>query len=161
MLLNLKFEETILEFKQDWGPVTSISFRTDGHTIMATGSTNGHIAFWNLDDRKVQSQLQAHDLSATTVCCFPNEPLLLTTSPDNSMKIWMFDMPDGGARLLKFREGHAAPPLCVRYYGSRGSNILSSSEDSSLRIFSTVSETLNKSLGRASYNRKASKKKSE
>jgi U3 small nucleolar RNA-associated protein 21 len=47
------------------------------------------------------------------------------------------------------------------YHGANGDSILSSGEDSSLRIFSTVSETLNVSLGRASYNRKVSKKISE
>ena len=46
-----------------------------------------------------------------------------------------------------------------RFYGNDGCNILSISGDSSLRIFSTQTEIFNKSLGRASYNRKASKKK--
>lgn len=161
ILLNLKFDERLMEFRQDWGPVTGISFRTDGHPIMATSSTNGHVVFWNLEERKVASQLVAHDKSVTTTICFASEPLLFTTSPDNSMKLWIFDMPDGGARLLRIREGHSAPPLCIRYHGHSGQNILSAGEDSSLRVFSTVSETLNKSMGRASYNRKASKKKSK
>lgn len=105
------------------------------------------------------SQIQAHDASVTTTCCFASEPLFLTTSPDNSMKLWIFE-PNGGARLLRIREGHHAPPICIRYHGNHGKHILSSGEDSSLRVFSTVSETLNKSMGRASYNREASKKKS-
>lgn len=46
-------------------------------------------------------------------------------------------------------------------YGTNGTTILSAGEDSSLRAISTISETLNKSFGRASYNRKASKKRSE
>lgn len=46
-------------------------------------------------------------------------------------------------------------------YGANGTQILSSGEDSSLRAISTISETLNKSFGRASYNRKASKKRSK
>lgn len=37
ILHNLKFDESIMEFEQDWGLVTSISFRSDGHPIMATG----------------------------------------------------------------------------------------------------------------------------
>lgn len=62
---------------------------------------------------------------------------------------------------ILIREGHSAPPLCINYHGSRGEHILSAGEDASLRVFSTVSETLNKSLGKASYNRKASKKRSK
>lgn len=77
------------------------------------------------------------------------------------MKLWIFDMPDGGARLLRERQGHEAPPTCIRFHGANGHNIVSAGEDSSLRVFSTLSENLNKSLGKASYNRKSSKKKSE
>lgn len=161
VLLNLRYAERLMEFRQDWGPVTGIAFRTDGQPVMVTASTNGHVVFWDLEQRRVASQLVAHDQSVTTTLCMPGEPLLFTTSPDNAMKLWIFDMPDGGARLLRQREGHAAPPLCVRYHGADGGSILSSGEDGSLRVFSTVTETLNRSLGRASYNRKASKKKSE
>lgn len=181
VLLNLKFNEIVMEFKQDWGPVTQLSFRTDGHSIMASGSTNGQITFWDLEEQKITNTLTAHDGAVTTLRCLPSEPLMLTTSPDNSMKLWIFDMPDGGPRLLRirfvaryflfwiqfnvfflcYREGHAAPPICIRYHGASGGSILSSGEDSALRIFSTISETLNKSMGTASYNRKASKKKSK
>ncbi|XP_053692051.1 WD repeat-containing protein 36 [Sabethes cyaneus] len=162
ILLNLKYEQTVIELSQDWGPITGITFRTDGpnddHYIMITSSTNGQATIWNLKEHSIVSTLQVHDDSVTTLKCFANEPLLLTTSADNSMKLWIFDLPDGGARLLRVREGHGAPPTCIRYHGSSGQFILSSGEDSSLRIFNTMSETLNKSLGKASYNRKASKK---
>ncbi|XP_074033556.1 WD repeat-containing protein 36 [Leptinotarsa decemlineata] len=160
VLHNLKFDETILEFTQDWGLVTSISFRSDGHTIMATGSVCGHIVFWDLEERKVSSQLlSAHDGAVTGMVCLPNEPLILTSSPDNTLKLWIFDMTDGGARLLRIREGHAAAPSSIRFHGANGHNILSCADDSTLRIFNTQTEQFNKSLGKASYNRKISKKR--
>lgn len=106
ILHNLKYDETIMEFHQDWGAVTSISFRTDGHPIMATGSVNGHILFWNLEERRVATQLMsAHDMKVTGMICLSNEPLVVTSSPDNTLKLWIFDMTDGGARLLRIREG--------------------------------------------------------
>ena len=83
---------------------------------------------------------------------------MLTSSPDNTLKQWIFDLPDGGGRLLRLKEGHAAPPTKIRFYGGLGNNILSSGEDSSLRSFSTVTDLLNKSFGVASWNRKLSKK---
>lgn len=161
VLLNLKVDKILMEFTQEWGIVTGISFRTDGPPMMATSSSNGQIAFWNLEEKKIVSTLLSHDDSVFTLKFLPNEPLLLTTSLDNSLKLWIFDKLDGNPRLLRYREGHSAPPLCIRYHGAKGDSILSAGEDSSLRIFSTVSETLNVSLGRASYNRKASKKISE
>lgn len=160
VLMNLKYDEILMEFRQDWGTVTKITFRTDGLPIMASASLNGHMAFWDLEERKVVNQLQVHEKTVTTAICMPNEPLLLTTSPDNSLKMWIFDMSDGGARLLRIREGHTGPPLCIRHHGWNGTTILSSGEDSSLRAFSTITETFNKSLGKASYHRKLSKKKS-
>lgn len=88
ILLNLKYDEYVMEFKQDWGPVTGLSFRTDGHPIMVSSSTNGRVVVWNLEERQIASQFIAHDGSITTTFCFVNEPLLFTTSPDNSMKLW-------------------------------------------------------------------------
>ncbi|XP_046830128.1 WD repeat-containing protein 36 [Vespa crabro] len=160
MLHNLKYDETIFELIQDWGAVISITFRTDDHPIMATGSLNGHIVFWNLEQRKVESQLnKAHFDSVTGLKYLPNEPLMVSSSPDNSLKLWIFDLADGAGRLLKIREGHSLPPTIVRFYGNNSDNILTAGGDSSLRIFSTITETFNKSLGRASFNRKATKKK--
>lgn len=161
VLLNLKVDVVLMEFTQEWGAVTGIAFRTDGPPMMATSSINGQIAFWNLEEKKVAGTLLAHNDGIFTLRFLPNEPLLLTTSTDNSLKLWIFDKLDGNPRLLRYREGHSAAPLCIRYHGAKGDSILSAGEDSSLRIFSTVSETLNVSLGRASYNRKASKKLSK
>lgn len=160
ILHNLKYDETIFELVQDWGPVISISFRTDGSPIMATGSMSGQIVLWNLEQRTVESQLcKAHNSSVTGLKYIPNEPLLVSSSPDNSLKLWIFDVADGAGRLLRIREGHSDPPTIVRFYGNDGNYLLTTGGDSSLRLFSTVTEIMNKSLGRASFNRKASKKK--
>ena len=160
ILHNLKVDETIFELVQDWGCVISISFRTDEHPIMATGSLEGHIVFWNLEQRKVESQLhKAHFGAVTGLKYLPNEPLLVSSSPDNSLKLWIFDLADGAGRLLRIREAHSEPPTLIRFYGDKGDNILTAGSDSSLRKFSTITEILNKSLGRASFNRKAAKKR--
>jgi len=159
-LHNLKYDETVIHFRQDWGSVTGITFRSDGPAMMLTGSTTGHIAVWNLEERKLCAQMRGvHSSSGVTgIRCLPSEPLMVTSSGDNTLKMWIFDMPDGGGRLLRFREGHSKPPAKIRFYGSNGSNLLSAGLDSSLRIFSTVTDILNKSLGHASFNRKVSKK---
>ncbi|KTG44975.1 hypothetical protein cypCar_00017859 [Cyprinus carpio] len=49
---NIRFDETLMKFQQDWGPVTALSFRTDGHPIMASGSPIGHIGLWDLEEKK-------------------------------------------------------------------------------------------------------------
>ncbi|EDW59190.1 WD repeat-containing protein 36 [Drosophila virilis] len=159
IVLNLKFDTVLMAFKQEWGLVTQLTFRTDGPPIMVSACSNGYMAFWNLEEHKLAGQLQAHEEQVTTAICLPSEPVVFTTSPDNSMKLFIFDMSDGGARQLRIREGHTKPPLCIRYHGGTGVSILSAGEDSTLRVFSTISESLNKSMGRATYNPKATKKK--
>ncbi|XP_063887583.1 WD repeat-containing protein 36-like [Scylla paramamosain] len=160
ILHNIKYDETVMELHQDWGKVTGIGFRSDEFPVMVTGSEIGHIAIWNLEEKNLISQIRdAHHGPVLGLKCLLNEPLLVTSSPDNTLKMWIFDLPDGGARLLKIRDGHSAPPLFARFHGSLGDCILSAGEDSSMRLFSTVTDIVNKNLGRASYNRKISKKK--
>ena len=55
--------------------------------------------------------------------------------------------------------GHSAVPNCIRFHGASGHNVLSSAGDSTLRIFNTQTEMFNKNLGKASFNRKISKKR--
>lgn len=159
-LQNLKYDETVVKFQQDWGAVTSLTFRADGPPMLLSGSNVGHIAVWSLEERKLASQMRSvHQQGVHGLVALPGEPLLISSSSDNTLRMWIFDMPDGGARLLRYREGHAAPPCKIRFYGALGQNILSAGQDSSMRIFSTVTDLLNKSLGHASFNRKLSKKK--
>ncbi|CAG9579734.1 unnamed protein product [Danaus chrysippus] len=160
ILHNLRYDQEVMEFIHDWGRVSCLSFRMDGVPIMVTGSTQGHLVMWDLEEKRVKSQIQsAHFAKIAGLQCLNSEPLMVTNSQDNSLKMWIFDMPDGGARLLKKREGHALPPTIVRYCEPTGGNILAAGSDSSLHIMNTVTETFNKSMGKASYNRKASKKK--
>ncbi|XP_015915378.1 WD repeat-containing protein 36 [Parasteatoda tepidariorum] len=157
---NIKVDETVMKFTQDWGAVTAISFRTDGPPIMATASPMGHIAVWDLDKRRLHSEIRdAHRGCVSGMKFLPFEPLLITSSSDNSIKMWIFDLPDEGGRLLRLREGHSSPPTKIQFYGANGKDILSAGLDSTLRSFSTVADNLNKSLGQASFNRKAAKKK--
>uniref|UniRef100_A0A224ZBY7 WD-repeat protein n=1 Tax=Rhipicephalus zambeziensis TaxID=60191 RepID=A0A224ZBY7_9ACAR len=159
ILHNLKYDETLMRFQQDWGPVTAVSFRTDGHSHMATGSPIGHVAVWDLEKRALHSQLvEAHRSAVTGMRFLPDEPLLLTSSPDNSLRMWIFDQSDGSGRLLKQQQGHSSAPCRIRFHGAAGTNILSAGLDSTLRSFSTLGENLNKSLGQASYDRKKAKK---
>lgn len=41
------------------------------------------------------------------------------------LQIWIFDQEGGGARLLRSRQGHSAPPTTIHHHGNDGKNILS------------------------------------
>uniref|UniRef100_A0A3Q0S2I3 WD repeat domain 36 n=1 Tax=Amphilophus citrinellus TaxID=61819 RepID=A0A3Q0S2I3_AMPCI len=157
---NIRLDETLMSFMQDWGPITSLAFRTDGPPIVASGSPQGHIALWDLERRQLVTQHRhAHRTAIAGATFLHGEPLLVTNGADNAIKVWIFDQEGGGARLLRSRQGHSAPPTTIRHHGNDGKNILSAGQDGTLQSFSTVHERFNKSLGHGSVNKKKEKKK--
>ncbi|XP_037548323.1 WD repeat-containing protein 36 [Nematolebias whitei] len=157
---NIRLDETLMSFKQDWGPVSTLAFRTDGPPIVASGSPQGHIAFWDLERRQlVNQQRHAHRTAVAGATFLHGEPLLVTNGADNAIKVWIFDQEGGGARLLRCRQGHSAPPTTIRHHGNDGKNILSAGQDGTLQSFSTVHERFNKNLGHGSISKKKEKNK--
>lgn len=60
----------------------------DGECLMSTGSPVGHIAVWDLEKRKLHSQIRcAHTAAVTGMKFLPSQPLLVTSSGDNSLKV--------------------------------------------------------------------------
>lgn len=155
---NIRLDETLMTFTQDWGPITALAFRTDGQPIVASASPQGHVAFWDLERRQMTSQLShAHRGAVAGATFVHGEPLLVTNGGDNALRVWL--MEEGGARLLRCRHGHSAPPTAVRHHGNDGKNILSAGLDGTLQSFSTVHERFNKNLGHGTINKKKEKKK--
>ncbi|XP_061704761.1 WD repeat-containing protein 36 isoform X1 [Cydia pomonella] len=160
ILHNLRLDQTVMHFVHDWGDVSTLSFRMDGVPVMVTGSAFGHIVMWDLEERRVISTVtSAHSKMVAGMQCLMSEPLMVTNSADNSLKLWIFDMPDGGARLLRVRAGHSHPPNLVWHCEPTGENLLAASNDRTLHIMNTVTETFNKNMGKATYNRKATRNK--
>uniref|UniRef100_A0A672MZJ4 WD repeat-containing protein 36-like n=1 Tax=Sinocyclocheilus grahami TaxID=75366 RepID=A0A672MZJ4_SINGR len=157
---NIRFDETLMKFQQDWGPVTALSFRTDRHPIMASGSPIGHIGLWDLEEKKLVSQMRdAHTTAIAGLTFLQNEPLLITNGADNAIRVWIFDVAGGDGRLLRHRTGHSAPPKKIQHNDQSGINILSAGQDGTLQSFSTVHERFNKSLGHGTLNKTRAKKK--
>ncbi|CAK9297882.1 unnamed protein product [Gordionus sp. m RMFG-2023] len=147
-LHDIKSDETIMTFKQGWGPVDLLSFRTDGKNFFISGShVKCSLAVWDLEERRLITKMAHVHSSKTLVSAIfiPFQPLLVTSSGDNSMKVWNFDRPDGTATSLHVREGHKTPINRIRFYDQEF--ILSSGSDGSFRIFSTIHEGKNKCFG--------------
>lgn len=139
VLHNVKYDKTLMSFYQEFGLITSITFRTDGHPIMATGSVSGHISVWDLEKKEFSHTL--YDAHSGTVCgmrFLQKQPLLISSGSDNSLKVFIFDNSDGSGRLLKSRCGHSGPPTRILFYGSYGNVILSTGADRSLRYTSIL-----------------------
>ncbi|XP_077479730.1 WD repeat-containing protein 36 [Stigmatopora argus] len=156
---NIRADETLMSFTQDWGPVTSLAFRTDGPPMLAAGSPQGHVTLWDLERRRAAGQLASAHRTAVSLSFVHGQPLLVSNAADNALKVWFLDGEGGGSRLLRSRWGHAAPPALVRHHADDGKNILSAGQDGTLQSFSTIHDRLNKNLGHGSVNKKKEQKK--
>ena len=55
---------------------------------MVSGSNLGHMAIWNLEDKRLISQIrEAHMSSVTGMHTLQLEPLMVTSSGDNSVRV--------------------------------------------------------------------------
>ncbi|KAG5440145.1 hypothetical protein PCANB_001714 [Pneumocystis canis] len=132
LIYNIRKDSELFRFKQD-GKVTSISFRTDGPTVMCSSNDKGDIFIWNLSKRRIIHALY--------------------TAHFGSIE-WIFDSPDCIPRLLKHRSGHSSSPSIIRFYGHDSHFILSSSQDRSLRGFSTFNDSQTTELSQKPFIKK-------
>ncbi|CAA0817996.1 transducin family protein / WD-40 repeat family protein [Striga hermonthica] len=157
---NIQYDEEVVTFAHSTrGSVTALSFCTDGRPLLASGGSSGVITIWNLEKRRLQSVIgEAHDRPVVSLHFLPNEPVLVSSSADNSIKIWIFDTTDGDPRLLRFRSGHSAPPLCIRFYAN-GRHVLSAGQDRAFRLFSVVQDQQSRELSQRHVSKRARKLK--
>ncbi|KAJ0968681.1 hypothetical protein J5N97_021558 [Dioscorea zingiberensis] len=155
---NVRNDEELVSFTHSSrGAVTALSFRTDGEPLLASGGSSGIINIWNLEKRRLHSVIRdAHDNSIISLHFLVSEPVLMSSAADNSIKMWIFDTTDGDARLLRFRSGHSAPPLCIRFYGN-GKHILSAGQDRAFRLFSIIKDQQSRELSQRHVTKRAKK----
>ncbi|KAG2084691.1 WD40-repeat-containing domain protein [Suillus discolor] len=125
---DVRADERLMRMYMDDGGIKALSFRSDGHPILASASSSGHIAlgsrFW--------SALE----------WVPGQPVLISSGEDNSVKQWLYESPTAVPRLLKFRSGHHAPPHLIRFYGEDDSRSYEMSQGSLARKATTLSKPL-------------------
>ncbi|CAA7270921.1 unnamed protein product [Cyclocybe aegerita] len=154
---DIRADERLMRIFMEGGGVRALGFRTDGHPILASASSSGHVALWDLNagGRLLHMVRGAHDAAITAVEWVPGQPVLITSGEDNSVKQWLFDSPTAAPRLLKFRSGHQSPPHIIRYYGDDGKQLLTASRDRSLRCTSVVRDSRSFELSQGSLLKKA------
>ncbi|KAH9805538.1 WD REPEATS REGION domain-containing protein [Citrus sinensis] len=157
---NVRYDEELVTFTHSMrGAVTALAFSSDGQPLLASGASSGVISIWNLEKRRLQSVIrEAHDNAIISLHFFANEPVLMSASADNSIKMWIFDTTDGDPRLLRFRSGHSAPPLCIRFYAN-GRHILSAGQDRAFRLFSVIQDQQSRELSQRHVAKRARKLK--
>ncbi|KAJ3736079.1 Utp21 specific WD40 associated putative domain-containing protein [Lentinula guzmanii] len=155
---DVRTDERLMRMFMEGGSVRALGFRSDGQPIMASASSLGHIAIWDLNEggRLLHMIRGAHDGAISALEWVPGQPVFITSSEDNSVKQWLFDSPTAAPRLFKYRSGHHAPPHLIRYYGEDGKQLLTASRDRSLRCTSVVRDSRSFELSQGSLIKKAS-----
>ncbi|KAG0705974.1 Utp21 specific WD40 associated putative domain-containing protein [Suillus ampliporus] len=154
---DIRADERLMRMYMDNGGIKALSFRSDGHPILASASSSGHIALWDLDSggRLLHLIRGAHDGAISALEWVPGQPVLISSGEDNSVKQWLYESPTAVPRLLKFRSGHHAPPHLIRFYGEDGKQLLSASADRTLRYISIVRDSRSYEMSQGSLARKA------
>ncbi|PPQ86912.1 hypothetical protein CVT25_009798 [Psilocybe cyanescens] len=154
---DIRADERLMRMFMEGGGVRALGFRTDGHPVLASASSAGHVALWDLNEggRLLHIIRGAHDAAITAVEWVPGQPVLITSSEDNSVKQWLFESPTAPPRLLKYRSGHQTPPHLIRYYADDGKQLLTASRDRSLRCTSVVRDSRSFELSQGSLLKKA------
>ncbi|KAL4561345.1 hypothetical protein LXL04_033510 [Taraxacum kok-saghyz] len=68
--------------------ILSITCSLYGQPLLASGVSSGVISIWNLEKRRLQSVIRdAHVSSVISLHFFANEPVLMSISADNSIKM--------------------------------------------------------------------------
>lgn len=112
---DVRADERLMRMFMEGGSVRSLGFRTgtssltlrgmfeanvrlDGHPILASASSAGHIALWDLNSggRLLHMIRGAHDGAVTHVEWVPGQPLLISSGEDNSVKVSLTGLPSGG-----------------------------------------------------------------
>lgn len=145
LIHDIVMDRTIMEIgtgTTNTGPISSISFRTDGMGaglegreagVMATSSSHsGDVQFWDLNKggRFMGVLRGAHFLPPTRsgavggginkVEFLVGQPVIVTSGMDNSLKTWIFDESPFSPipRILHLRSGHAAPVTRITFLPS-------------------------------------------
>lgn len=168
LIFDIRSGETLLQFQMSADSpshlpsITALSFRTDNEAqTLASADMYGNIALWDLDNGGSLTSVvrRAHEGRIGGLHFFPGQAILISSGVDNSIREWFFETPASPPRLLKERSGHASPPSIIRYYGSDGKSMLSSSKgDRSLRYTSIVRESRSFELSQGSGTSMQSKK---
>jgi polar amino acid transport system permease protein len=126
------------EAQQGWQghdePVTTLAFSPDGR-ILASGSADTTIVFWDMGTGEVESQSEGHWATVTALVFHEQGNAVLSAGRDNKAR--SLRVP-GGKRTATF-EGHLNTVNSVAF-GPVPDAILSASNDGTLRLWETVNQ---------------------
>ncbi|CAI2347351.1 unnamed protein product [Caenorhabditis sp. 36 PRJEB53466] len=155
LLYNIKLDKILHTFRHD-SSITNIAFRDDGVSTMASADDNGTLAFWNLEKQELIGKIVGIHSDAVNCLHFvAGEPIMISASIDNSLRVWIFDNNDRMPRELVKLEGHSLSATSVHFVSK--TQLLSAGVDGSILKYDVSSPTMRHKFGSVSV---SSRKKS-
>ncbi|EFO97947.1 hypothetical protein CRE_15003 [Caenorhabditis remanei] len=152
LLFNVKLDKVLSTFRHD-AKITNIAFRDDGEAAMVTADQNGTIAVWDLEKQELIGKITGtHTNEINCLHFLAGEPIMLSASHDNSLRLWIFDSADGMPRELIRLEGHSKPCASVKFVSKN--EVLSAGKDGSVRKYDVTSLTMRQKLGSVAQQKK-------
>jgi len=147
LIWNVKTDKCIIKFQVD-SSVSAIQFFSE--SSLAVSTTLGNIEIFDLENRRHRSQItEAHSEPVPFLYALQGEAVFVSLSPDNSLKMWIFDCSDPWkGRLLKSREGHHASPSFICF--AEKNQVLTSSRSGELRYVSLIRDQASTCFSRGS-----------
>lgn len=153
---ELKKAQILFNLKID-GAVSAFAFRSDELAHFAAGSALGDVHVFDLESQKLEHIIPIHSKSVSSLFFVPRQPLLISTSGDNSIKEYLFESSE--YRCLRQRSGHYKSPNGIRFYGEDARFIVSSGNDRSIRFSSIFKDNQNFEFSQGSVQKTAAKLK--
>ena len=140
---DLEHKESVLTFPDHQAPVYGVAIKPDGKTGFSAGEDN-QIRAWNAQGDQAGKQARAsggHGKTITKLMMVPKQPLLVTASADDTVRIWNED--NGSA--VKTLSGHTDYVYALAV-SADGALIASGSFNGEVRIWKTADGTLVKAI---------------
>ena len=148
LLLNLKQDKIIQQFKISNSKPLCIAFSQVDKPLLASGDDQGNIDIWDLNEGKMFSKIKSAHKEYVNYLEFAKDELQLISGSagDNALKLWQYDESDDSKfSCLRERSGLANPLKKVSFYGDEGHHVIASSsgEEAELKDFFLWNEAFN------------------
>ena len=140
---DLATKESVLTFPDHQAAVYGVAMKADGKTGYSAGEDN-QIRAWNVTGEQAGKQVRAtggHGKTITKMMAAPKQPLLVTASADDTVRVWNED--NGAA--IRTLSGHTDYVYALAI-SSDGALIASGSFNGEVKVWKTADGTVVKAF---------------
>lgn len=145
-LFNIRQDQVVHQFRISNKPC-SLSFSKIYYPYLAVGDEKGQIIVWDLNEKKILSQIkEAHSAAVTCLRFLDSEQMFISScAQQNAIKQWRYEeYEESRFIVIRERRGLLCPIKRLRFTDEENFHILaiSSSQEAEIRDFSLLNECM-------------------